>query len=118
MDLNRQSRDSGFGEGSLRTLLLGAAAVTFLAAQAPAAQLKAHIESANIRVEFDSLLHSRVLAKFDGKEIQLGDFSPSEFVSAADSAIRDFPAASSKQENIRDERGSGRRLTLTGVSGS
>jgi alpha-galactosidase len=101
----------------LRTLLLGAAAFAFLSAQASAAQLKAHVESANIRVEFDSLLHSRVLAKFDGKEIQLADFSPSEFVSTADSAIRDFQATSSKQENIRDKRGSGHRLSMTGVSG-
>ena len=44
------------------------------------------IESKNIRVEFDSLLHSRIVAIFDGKATPLGDFGPSEFVTAADLA--------------------------------
>ena len=53
----------------------------------PAAPVRAEsvigIESKNIRVEFDSLMHSRIVAKFDGKATPVGDFGPSEFVTAA-----------------------------------
>ena len=75
------------------------------------------IESKNIRVEFNSLLHSRIVAKFDGKATPLGDFGPSEFVTAGGSPIQDFKLTGHKQENVRDELGHGRRLSITGISG-
>src|SRR5205823_7319824 len=74
------------------------------------------IESRVIRVEFDSLLHSRIVAKFDGRETPLGDFSPAEFVASGGAVIRDFPQTGRKQETVRDERGRGRRLSLTGTA--
>ena len=62
---------------------------------APLASLRAasviSIETKNIRVEFDSVLHSRVVAKFDGKMIPIGDFGPSEFVTAAAAPIQKVP---------------------------
>ena len=75
------------------------------------------IESKNIRVEFNPLLHSRVVARFDGKETPLGDFGPSEWITAGGAPVRDFTQTAQKSENVRDERGRGRRLTLTGASG-
>ena len=75
------------------------------------------IESKNIRVEFDSLMHSRIVAKFDGKATPVGDFGPSEFVTAAASPIQDFKLSGHKLENVRDELGHGRRLSITGISG-
>jgi alpha-galactosidase len=92
-----------------RALLIGFA---FTAAAA-----NVQIESKNIHVEFDSLMRSRIVAKFDGKEIPLGDFGPAEFVTSGNSVIRDFTQTSHKQENVRDERGRGRRLVLTGRAG-
>ena len=92
-----------------RALLIGFA---FTAAAA-----NVQIESNNIHVEFDSLMRSRIVAKFDGKEIPLGDFGPAEFVTSGNSVIRDFTQTSHKQENVRDERGRGRRLVLTGRAG-
>ena len=62
------------------------------------------IESKNIRVEFDSLLHSRIVAKFDGKATPVGDFGPSEFVTAAAAPIQNFNLTGHKVENVRDER--------------
>ena len=53
-----------------------------------AAPASVQVESANIRVEFDSLLHSRIVARFDGKETPLGDFVPSEFVTSGNSPWR------------------------------
>ena len=84
---------------------------------ASAAPAGAQIESKNIRVEFNSLLHSRVVARFDGKEIPLGDFAPSVSLTAGGATVRDFNETARKSEAIRDDRGRGRRLTLTGVSG-
>src|SRR5438045_2264619 len=84
--------------------------------QLRAAPAGAQIESKNIRVEFNSLLHSRVVARFDGKEIPLGDFAPSESLTAGGSTVHDFTETARKSEAIRDERGRGRRLTLTGAS--
>src|SRR3954465_3279985 len=77
-----------------------------------AAPAGAQIESKNIRIEFNSLLHSRVVARFDGKEIPLGDFAASESLTAGVSTVRDFTETARKSEAIRDERGRGRRLTI------
>jgi alpha-galactosidase len=68
------------------------------------------IESQNIRVEFNSLLHSRVIARFEGKETPLGEFTPAEFVTAGTSTIQDFTQTGHKLEK-------GRRLSLTGKAG-
>ena len=62
-----------------KVLLLGAG-VLLAAAQAPAADVKAQIASGNIRVEFDPILHSRIVARFDGKDIQIGRASCRERV--------------------------------------
>ena len=75
------------------------------------------IESKNIRVEFDPQLHSRIVAKFDGKATPVGDFGPSEFVATAAAPIQNFNLTGHKFENVRDETGHGRRLTITGSSG-
>ena len=75
------------------------------------------IESKNIRVEFDALMHSRIVAKFDGKATPAGDFGPSEFLTAAGSPIADFKLSGHKLENVRDTLGHGRRLAITGSSG-
>ena len=74
------------------------------------------IETKNIRVEFNSVMHSRIVAKFDGRATPVGDFGPSEFVTTAASPIQNFNLSGHKLENVRDERGHGRRLSITGSS--
>src|SRR4051794_31991238 len=74
------------------------------------------VEAASIRVEFNSLMHSRVVARFDGKPNPVGGFGPSEFL-LGDSPIQDFTLTSQKRDEVRDERGHGRRLTITGKAG-
>jgi alpha-galactosidase len=59
-------------------------------------------------------MHGRVVARFDGKSTPLGDFGPSEFVATPELAVQDFALAGQKRENVRDPRGHGRRLTITG----
>ena len=85
--------------------------IALLVLVSPMTAATVQIESKNIRVEFNSLLHSRVVAKFDGKEIPLGDFTPAEFVTSTNGTIQDFTQTSHKLEK-------GRRLSLTGKAGS
>ena len=107
--------------------LLFAMAVTFslpsslaasVASQAKApARVAASIESPNLRIEFDSSMRSRIVAKFGGKDIELGPFSESETLSGADHPWSDFVLASQKSERVSDGFGSGEKVTLTGKSG-
>jgi alpha-galactosidase len=91
-------------------------ALLFAAAVSAHAAPKVRIESSNIRVEFDSVLHSRVVAKFEGKETPLGGFGPAEYVTAGNSDVQDFTPTSHKQENISEKQGHGRRLSFSGVA--
>lgn len=54
------------------------------------ASQRAQADGRNIRIEFDEMLHSRVVAKFEGREIAIGDFAPSESLTVAGKEIRDF----------------------------
>jgi alpha-galactosidase len=75
------------------------------------------IESANLRIEFDQNLRSRVVARFDGKDTNVGPFTASESVIADNKKWTDFLLASQKTEAVTDAFGKGERLVLTGKSG-
>ncbi|PWT88141.1 MAG: alpha-galactosidase, partial [Proteobacteria bacterium] len=93
-----------------------ALAASWIAASAVAADTVS-VETKSIRVEFNDRMHSRIVATFDGKAAPLGDFGPSEFVNVAGGApLQDFHLTGHKQENVRDDRGHGRRLTITGTA--
>jgi alpha-galactosidase len=64
------------------------------------------------------MLHSRVLAKFQGKEIAIGDFAPSEAITVAGKEVRDFALRDVKRGSVRDSLGAGQRVPLTGTSPS
>ena len=76
------------------------------------------VETRNIRLEFDNRMHSHVIARFDGKEIVLGPFAPSETVTIGDTEVSDFALSGSRQQSVRDSFGAGRQTTLTGTAGS
>jgi len=38
------------------------------------------VEGKNICIEFNELLHSRATARLDGKQVVIGPFAPSEFL--------------------------------------
>ena len=64
------------------------------------------------------LLHSRIVAKFNGQETPLGDFGPSEWITAGGSTVRDFTqTARQEREHSRRTRPRTAGLTLTGISG-
>ena len=75
------------------------------------------IQSPSLRIEFDKQMRSRVVARFNGKEVPLGAFSASETVKGSERAWYDFVLESQKQEHVSDVYGGGEKLTLTGTSG-
>ncbi|MGH9720925.1 MAG: glycoside hydrolase family 36 protein, partial [Bryobacteraceae bacterium] len=81
---------------------------------APAAGVR--IEGRNIRVEYDQSMHSRVVAKFGGKEIVVGAPAPAEFLTVPGTEMRDFSLTGQKQESVRDQLGRGRKWIVTGSS--
>ena len=58
---------------------------------------KPQIQGANLRIEFDRDLHSRVVARFDGNDTTVGPFSASETIAAADKSWTDFPMTNQKR---------------------
>ncbi|MGC8795219.1 MAG: alpha-galactosidase, partial [Bryobacteraceae bacterium] len=78
------------------------------------AQPAALVEGRNITVEFDRRMHSRVIARLDGRRTPLGDFSPSEFLRAGGRDIADLQLRSIRRRAVRDALGAGRQTILTG----
>ena len=78
----------------------------------------AQIQSANLRIEFDHNLRSRVIARFDNKDTTMGPFAVSESVTGGDKRWTDFALASQRSERATDAFGAGQRLILTGKSGT
>lgn len=79
---------------------------------------RSQIQGANLRIEFDRSLRSRVIARFDGKETVMGHFAPSESVLKADKTVSEFTLTSQTHEPVKDVFGAGERLTVTGKSGT
>ena len=90
----------------------------FLPRAAAAAPFLAKVEARNIRIEFDSSLHSRVTARFSRGEIVLGEFGPSESIIIDGKEIQDFVLSGTRQKTVHDLIGSGRQTILTGTSGA
>jgi alpha-galactosidase len=82
------------------------------------ASQRVQADGRNIRVEFNEMLHSHVVAKFEGREIAIGDFAPSESLTVAGKEIRDFTLRKVKRESVRDAMCAGQRVTLTGTAPS
>ncbi len=79
---------------------------------------KAQIQGGNLRVEFDSRLRSRVVARFDGTETVMGPFTDSETVTTANKLWTGFALTSQKHARTKDAFGQGERLTVEGKAGA
>jgi alpha-galactosidase len=75
------------------------------------------IQGGNIRIEFDTHLRSRVVARFESKETIVGPFTASETVATAGKLWTDFLLTSQTHERTKDMFGEGERLTVEGKSG-
>ena len=103
--------------------LAASAAVVFVASsclKASAADTRPtspQIQGEHLRVEFDPILRSRIIARFGGTETKMGPFVASETVTIADKTQTIFPLVSQKTEETHDTFGTGKRLIVTGQSG-
>jgi alpha-galactosidase len=102
---------------SWKVLVVGLAVWLASWSGAPASQ-RAQADGRNIRIEFNEMLHSHVVAEFEGREIAIGDFAPSESLTVAGKEIRDFTLREVKRESVRDAMCAGQRVTLTGTAPS
>src|SRR5579864_5789314 len=64
--------------------------IPLFASLASAVPPAAMVGGENIRIEFDQSMHSRVIARFNGKELPIGDFTPSEFITVDGKEVKDF----------------------------
>ncbi len=96
-------------------LLVVALAVWLASWSGPSASQRALVDGKNIRIEFNESLHSRVVAKFDGKDIAIGDFTPSESITISGKELSDFALDDVTPESVQDAMGAGQRVTLTGA---
>jgi len=71
------------------------------------------IEGKNIRIEFNTSLHSRVTGLY-GKSILLGDYMPSEYLTTNGVRVEDFVYIEHHSADFTDEIGSGKRYTIIG----
>ena len=83
----------------------------------------ASVTGRNIRIEFDKNMHTRVVALFGGREIVIGDFSPSESIRVAGRDITDFALQDEKHAigslRMRDPLGAPSALfVVTGTAPS
>src|SRR4051812_42742786 len=75
------------------------------------------IQGEHLRIEFDRNLHSRVVARFDGKETVTGPLVASERVAIGGKIWSEFPLASQKKERVSDSFGAGERIVVVGKAG-
>jgi alpha-galactosidase len=76
------------------------------------------IQGEHLRIEFDRNLHSRVVARFEGKETAIGPSVASEKLAIADKIWSEFSLVSQKSERVSDSFGAGERLIVVGKAGS
>jgi alpha-galactosidase len=74
----------------------------------------ARVEGPGIRIEFDARMHTRVIARLDGRETALSNFHASEYLSLTSGDVKDFVLQEAKAEKIRNGIGAAMRHTLTG----
>ncbi len=84
----------------------------------PSVSPRAQADGRNIRIEFNGMLQSRVVAKFQGKETAIGDYAPSETLTVAGKEISEFALRDVKRGSVRDAMGAGQRVTLAGTAPS
>jgi alpha-galactosidase len=78
----------------------------------------ADVESSGLRIEFDRNMRSRVIARFNGKDLPTGPWAASETVKGKERSWDNFVLTSQKRERISDIYGAGQKLTLVGTSGA
>ena len=101
-----------------RAWIVLVALLTSYSLPATAQTARPQIQGANLRIEFDNHLRSRVIARFDNKETVLGPFTASEALTTTGKVWTDFVLTSQKQAPVKDAFGEGKRLIIEGKAGA
>ncbi len=81
-----------------------------------AAKPVAVVQNANIRIEFNKSLESRVFAQFHNQTYPLGDYSPSETITLANGTVPEFTFSNLSTKPVEDSIGAGKEFIITGKS--
>jgi alpha-galactosidase len=80
-------------------LLLGLVMIALLACQSG----QVNINGKNITIAFNNQMHSRIIAVVDDRNIPLGEFQPSEYLTVAGKNITDFRLIKKVENPIQDQ---------------
>lgn len=75
------------------------------------------VETPQFRLEFNDLMHSRIISKASDSEMAFSGFSPSEYLIVDGTAISDFELENVSKSAIDDRMGRGTQYVLKGTSG-
>ncbi len=73
------------------------------------------VDGKNIQLLFDNKMHSKVMAKLRDRSVEIGGYSPSEFVVISGNEVKDFAFKESQKERLDDGIGKGSRFIITGI---
>ncbi|MCA1801417.1 MAG: alpha-galactosidase [Rhodothermaceae bacterium] len=76
------------------------------------------VETSQFRLEFNDLMHSRIISKTTGSEMEFSGFSPSEYLIVDGTEVRDFELDKVTKSGVDDRMGGGTTFTLTGTNGA
>jgi alpha-galactosidase len=76
------------------------------------------IETSQFRLEFNDLMHSRIISKISGSETTFSDFLASEYLIVDGNEISDFDLEEVSKSTLNDRTGRGTLVTLTGTNGA
>jgi alpha-galactosidase len=76
------------------------------------------LEGAQIRIEWNEFLHTRLALASDGDAKTLGPFSPSETITTSGGTISDFELRDAQREAVEDTFGAGQRVRVAGEAGT
>jgi len=72
------------------------------------------VKGKNIQIKFNEQLQSKIVAKFDNREVELGDFNDSEYIAISGKTVTDIPFVKKATRRIKDEIGSGKETNFVG----
>lgn len=78
------------------------------------AEVAFRVDGGMISIEFDNQLNSRIISKIDGRDVVLGDFYPSEYITMGCQSHKNFRLIDHSVNAWQDKIGQGKEYHLSG----
>ncbi len=101
---------------ALACLLAVFALLCGFARAAPPASQTFSASGHDLTIEFDALMHTRLIARLDGATKELGPFRPSDYVVVSGKPVVDFPVTTSGKTDADDGLGKATIYEITGAN--